>query len=359
MRPISVLWLTGAPGVGKSTIGWALYQRARARHLPVAYVDIDQLGLLAPAPPGDPERHAVQANNLLEVADTFGRYGAEQVVVSGVVDPARGPDSALTGSPFVDLRLIRLHCARAELRRRYLGRGSTADRLDELMAVADAFDRGGLGTPVDTTTASVDAVVERVAAEYLCRQPRDNPRRRGHVVRAATRAPVLLLTGPTAVGKSTVGWEVVRALWSRDIPAAYIDVDQLGFAHPDIAPNIKADNLTRLRRAYQLAGAQAFVVVARETPHRYLRALSGDLVTTVRLEASPSELRTRIALRADGAGPRLAGDSLVGASLARQARTADRAAAEAEKYRRYREPAALVIDTDGKPARSWPPNWWS
>ncbi|MFI6168463.1 hypothetical protein ACIBCN_16900 [Nocardia sp. NPDC051052] len=69
--------------------------------------------------------------------------------------------------------------------------------------------------------------------------------------------PVLLLVGPTAVGKSTVGWEALQMLWGRGLTAAYIDADQLGFFTADSAPKIKADNLIQIWRGYRRAGAGA------------------------------------------------------------------------------------------------------
>ena len=47
---IPVLWLCGPPGVGKSTVGWAIYSQLIQSGLQTAYVDIDQLELVIPAP---------------------------------------------------------------------------------------------------------------------------------------------------------------------------------------------------------------------------------------------------------------------------------------------------------------------
>ncbi|MGW5220373.1 AAA family ATPase [Nocardia sp. NPDC004085] len=341
---MSVLWLTGAPGVGKSTAGWALYSWARASHRPVAYVDIDQLGLLVPPPVGDPEAHRLKAANLVRVLDTFRRRGARQVVVSGVVDPSAGIDAAVREAADVEVTLIRLRCAREELRRRCLARGSSSERLDELMAVADAFDRNGVGRPLDTTAMSPRTVVEALA-DRICpaavgfspvssSAPEVGPR--------VEPSPVLLLTGATAVGKSTVGWEVLRIVRGRGITAAYVDVDQLGFGPSGFAA--KTDNLLAVWRGYRHAGARALIVVVRGAPDRYREALAGERVVTACLEASPAELARRIARRARGDGPRLAGDSLVGAPAGQQLATVRRAIEEAAVLRGGGG-ADVVIDT--------------
>ncbi|MBF6331663.1 AAA family ATPase [Nocardia transvalensis] len=351
MRSISVLWLTGAPGVGKSTVGWELHTWARAEDLPVAYVDIDQLGLLAPPPTGDPDCHRLKAANLVEVVRTFRRHGAHHVIVSGVVDPDRGIEPYVEDAADLEFTLVRLRCTREELRRRYLDRGSTGERLDELMSVADAYDRNAVGEPFDTTTMPPGEVVrklsDRIRPALQANSPTTVPlpAPRDADVPGREQMTVLLLAGPTAVGKSTVGWEVLKTLWERGLPAAYVDVEQLGFCHPDAAPKAKADNLLQVWRGYRRAGACALIVVARGEPLRYRQALADELVITVHLEASPSELAKRIAQRARGEGPRLAGDSLIGTSDRQRARTIERSVAEATALRRHRG-AALVIDTD-------------
>ena len=62
MRPgrVPVLWITGPAGVGKSTIGFQLYLRCRRAGLTAGYIDLDQIGFLAPQPNGDPLNHRFQ-----------------------------------------------------------------------------------------------------------------------------------------------------------------------------------------------------------------------------------------------------------------------------------------------------------
>ncbi|MEC3918111.1 AAA family ATPase [Nocardia sp. CDC160] len=341
-----MLWITGAPGVGKSTVGWTLYEWARARGRAVAYIDIDQLGLMLPAPADDPGYHRLEAANLLEMIAVYRGYGARHIIVSGVVDPQRGIAPYVAGAKDIEFTLIRLRCEAEELRRRYLGRGSTAERLEELMTLADTLDRGGVGSPLDTTKMTVNQVVRRLSK----RIPPDTQALPAPALVSAdrspgSRSPILLLAGPTAVGKSTVGWEILRMLRDRGTRAAFIDVDQFGFFESDLAPEIKADNLIRVWHGYRNAGAQALIVVARGAPHRYQRRLAHEHLSTAYLEASPRMLADRIARRSRGEGPRLAGDSLLGSSARQQHRIALRAAAEADALRRQGS-GSVVIDTD-------------
>ncbi|MEC3953403.1 AAA family ATPase [Nocardia sp. CDC153] len=343
---MSVLWITGAPGVGKSTVGWALYEWARERGRAVAYIDIDQLGLMLPAPDDDPRYHRVEAANLLEMIAVYSGYGARQIIVSGVVDPHRGIAPYVGGAHGIEFTLIRLRCEAEELRRRYLGRGSTPERHGELMALADTLDRSEVGSPLDTTTMTPNQVV-RALSKRIPPGVQDLPSPASAPVEPSlgSRFPILLLAGPTAVGKSTVGWEILRVLRDRGTPAAFIDVDQFGFLESDLAPEVKADNLIRVWHGYRNAGAQAMIVVARGAPHRYQRRLAHEHLTTAYLEASPRMLADRIARRSRGEGPRLAGDSLLGASARQQHRIALRAAGEATALHRH-SIGSVVIDTD-------------
>lgn len=77
------------------------------------------------------------------------------------------------------------------------------------------------------------------------------------------------MVGPTAVGKSTVGWRVLNTLWERGVTAAYVDVDQLGFSAPETGTRLKAENLVRVWQGYRDAGARALIVVARGAPDTY------------------------------------------------------------------------------------------
>ncbi|WEL92026.1 hypothetical protein P1N98_12620, partial [Tsukamurella tyrosinosolvens] len=88
---ISALWISGAPGAGKTTTGWRVFRLLTAAGANAGYVDIDQLGLLGPfdrlagAAP-----HVVKAENARRLIDTLGAHGLRQMVISGVVDPDLG-----------------------------------------------------------------------------------------------------------------------------------------------------------------------------------------------------------------------------------------------------------------------------
>lgn len=85
-----VLWLCGPRGVGKSTIGFALYPRVlRETGTTAAYLDLDQLGRCHPAPADDPGNHRLKARNLAAVWRTYRAAGARCLTVVGPVEDDR------------------------------------------------------------------------------------------------------------------------------------------------------------------------------------------------------------------------------------------------------------------------------
>jgi adenylylsulfate kinase-like enzyme len=351
----SVLWVSGAPGVGKSTAGWALYQRLVARGCRAAYVDIDQLGMVAPPPSSDPDCHRLKLRNVLEVLKNFRAHGAQQVIVSGVVDPARGVEQGFPASAGLALTLVRLSCTTDELTRRYLGRGYMPERLAALMDIAAALDRTQIGIPVDTTAMSPSEVVDALEALITPGVAGGQPSPPASVTDPCSgpHPKTILLVGPTAVGKSTIGWHVFQASAQSGTTTAFIDIDQLGFVHPGPTAAVKVANLASISGGFHTIGTCRLITVARATGHRaagYRRALNDDAVTVVHLDAAPRDISQRIAHRANGEGPRLAGNSLIGASPARQQQLATRATEEAEHARQERPPRAITIDTTGRTA---------
>lgn len=330
-----VLWTTGAPGAGKSTTAWGLYRRIVEAGGNVAYVDIDQLGLIGPPPGGGDAAHAIKAANLLRVLEVL--RGTAQLVVSGVVDPSK---PYLEGPGF-DLTLVRLTCDRDELRSRFLGRGSPAAALPALFEVADAYDRAGFGEEMDTTgqrpEQTVEALFRRCAVDAGTVRPPD--------AGLPLPGPVTVVTGPTAVGKSTAAFGALRDLWERDLPVAYVDLAQLGFAHPGPDPALEAALLSAVWRGYREAGAKHLIVVAREFRPEHRRVF--DDVTVVHLDADEPTLTARIRSRAEGESALLAYDELRGAPPGVRDRVAARAIAEAARTRGGTGDR-VVLDTSGQ-----------
>jgi adenylylsulfate kinase-like enzyme len=370
-----VLWLCGPSGVGKTAVGWEYFCRLRRERLAASFVDIDQLGICYPEPAADPGRYRMKTRNLADVVATFAAAGTRCVVVSGVVDPRHGVDRDLL--PQAALTLGRLRAADHVLRDRLAARDGTLDGADEALREARELDASDFADfCVDTTVLTVPEAVELVrersggwpsgtaaTSAAGARASAFSPSAAACPASAAARPPgasarpVLLICGPTGVGKSTVGWEAYLRLRGAGLTAAYLDLDQVGFcrpAPPDDPGNhqVKASNLAAIWTTYRAAGAQCLVAVGPAEDGRAARAYAGALpagaMTLCRLHAGPGELTRRILRRGQGGGSWAEpGDPLIGKPVAELRRTAAEATATADRTERA-EPGELRIDTDGR-----------
>jgi hypothetical protein len=168
------------------------------------------------------------------------------------------------------------------------------------------------------------------------------------------RFPFLWVCGPSGVGKSSVGWEVFRQLFTEGTKAAYLDFDQVGFCRPAPAADpdnvgMSTSNLAVMWPNYRSRGAQCLVTsgIVHRTDEIQARADAvPDLAMTVcRLRASHDELRRRILLRGAGGGPPLPGDEIRGRSAGWLSQAADESIEEADEMERN-ELGDICIDTD-------------
>ncbi|HET7019074.1 MAG TPA: hypothetical protein VFI65_34465 [Streptosporangiaceae bacterium] len=335
---IPVLWVCGPPGVGKSTVGWEFYTQLIDAGVQTGYVDIDQLGMCYPEPAADPGRYRLKAGNLGAVVANYQTAGASCVIASGVVDPAHGAHADLV--PQAALTVCRLRADRDELRQRIDERGDQGYPLDEMLAEADALDESDFADLcVDTSGLSV-AETTRLVRDRLAgwpslpdpSRPAEGPPSDGE---AAAGGRILLLCGPTGVGKSTIGWEVYVRTVRAGLIAAYLDVDQVGFCcQGSGSQELKARNLASIWQNYRAAGAQCLVAVGPieddAVAKAYAAALPDAAITLCRLHADAGELTRRIMLRGQGSGWNQPGDPLGGQPTEKLLEVAANAAAEAE-----------------------------
>lgn len=179
--PARVLWLCGATGVGKSSVGWRILMDSVHAGVPTGYVDLEQVGFLRPAPADDPDNHRIKAGNLAALWRTFHASGARRLIVVGQVDDPAAVRVYRDVLPAASLRLVRLHANRAELGRRIARRGRgdgpriPGDRLsglpahrlrqiaDEAAATAARLAVAGIGDVcVDTDGRTVEEIARLV-----------------------------------------------------------------------------------------------------------------------------------------------------------------------------------------------------
>lgn len=84
---VRALWICGPSGVGKSTVGWELYQQTRSSSgVRGAYVDLNQISFCRPEPDDDADNHQIKMLNLAAVGSNFRSSGALFLVMTGIVD---------------------------------------------------------------------------------------------------------------------------------------------------------------------------------------------------------------------------------------------------------------------------------
>jgi len=179
--PGRILWVCGPAGVGKSTVAWQLLMDADGRDIPLAYVDLAQLGFLRPVENEDALNHRLRAANVAKVWAGFQAAGAPSLVISGRV--SRAAEWVLYADALApaDITVCRLRAGHASLQARLLERGRgggpriPGDELAGLSAAALArvlersaaegaeLDEAAFGDlVVDTDDRSVEAIAAEV-----------------------------------------------------------------------------------------------------------------------------------------------------------------------------------------------------
>ncbi|MFD2082507.1 AAA domain-containing protein [Actinopolymorpha cephalotaxi] len=354
---VPVLWICGPPGVGKSAVGCDLYTQLVGAGVHVGYVDLDQLGMCYPEPANDPGRHRMQAANLAAVVATYTAAGAACVVVSGLLDPHH--DEPVSPLPRSAVTVCRLRADADVLRARFAGRGAQVELVEEVLREAAALDGSDVADVcVDTTGLPVDEVVRQVRThlgEWPAPDARASradlaPRRISHAP-----GPVLWVCGATGVGKSTVGWQLFEHARATGVPAAFVDLDQLGHLRVGgtgpAVHQVRADNLAAVWDTFHANGARCLVVNGPvddpDAVRTYANALPAATLTVCRLHAGREELTRRIQARGQGGSWWQPGDPLRGQpdSVLRQV------AADAARVATGLEQAEVGdhrIDTDGR-----------
>jgi adenylylsulfate kinase len=122
--------------------------------------------------------------------------------------------------------------------------------------------------------------------------------------------PVLVITGPVGVGKTTVATSLSELLGQANLAHALIDLDWLRWCYPSPPDDpfqleLGIQNLAAVWSHYQAAGAARLILVdvveTRATLHSYQTAIPHAKTLLVRLHADLTILHQRLAGREVGA----------------------------------------------------------
>lgn len=128
------------------------------------------------------------------------------------------------------------------------------------------------------------------------------------------KVPMLLVSGPPGVGKTTVSWAIFDQLIAQGHQPAFVDLDLLGACWPVPSDDpyndrLKVANLGAVWRNFQSAGARCLIVAAvvenQDARDQYARAIPGSRPLLCRLSAGEDELTDRIARRGRERGSEL------------------------------------------------------
>lgn len=174
-----ILWVCGATGVGKSAVGFTVYQKALRGGVSAAYIDLDQIGFCSTAPAD----HRVRARNLAAMWQTYRAVGARALVVVGPVQDEATVAMYTDALPGATVMLCRLHAGRNQLTRRIMLRGQgvgwpqPGDPLngrpvphlrriiDQAVVDAEALERASVGLRIDTDNRTIQEAADLIVAQ--------------------------------------------------------------------------------------------------------------------------------------------------------------------------------------------------
>jgi hypothetical protein len=121
--PGEILWLCGPAAIGKSTVGWLVYEQTRRAGITAAFVDLDQIGFHRPAPDTDPGNHRLKAANLAAVWHAFRASGAGCLIAVGPLGRPQDVAAYTAALPAATITLCVLHASPPVLADRVARRG--------------------------------------------------------------------------------------------------------------------------------------------------------------------------------------------------------------------------------------------
>lgn len=173
VRPVPMLFLSGPPGVGKTTVGWEILGQLVDSGERPAFVDLDLLGACWPVPDDDPHNERMKARNLGAMWQNYRAAGARCVLAAGVIESRDVLASYADAVPNAVPVLCQLRAGRQELAgrivRRGRERGADLDKLTRRAAqLSVQLERDDVADfCVDTDGRDVAKVAREAVKEWL------------------------------------------------------------------------------------------------------------------------------------------------------------------------------------------------
>jgi hypothetical protein len=119
-----VALIGGPAGAGKSTVGFQLYINCMNGGLSAGYVDLEQIGLVRPAPRDVLQRHRIRARNLAAIWRNYRATGATHLIATGPIEDQAAFQVYAEELPAACIRLCRLRAGFNQLSQRIMSRGA-------------------------------------------------------------------------------------------------------------------------------------------------------------------------------------------------------------------------------------------
>ncbi|MEU9338331.1 hypothetical protein AB0D49_35135 [Streptomyces sp. NPDC048290] len=107
-KTAQVLLIGGRAGVGKTTVGWEVSALLRTAGVAHAVIDGDFMGMVHPAPEGDPHRSAVTERNLTAVWATYAGLGHRRLIYTNTVSVLGESAGMFHRAMGPDVRIVRV-----------------------------------------------------------------------------------------------------------------------------------------------------------------------------------------------------------------------------------------------------------
>jgi broad-specificity NMP kinase len=164
---IPILVITGPPGVGKTSVMFAISHRLAEADLSHSPLDMDAIRMCHPSAPDDPFWMALGLRNLAAIWQNYHAIGAKRLILADIVETYADIATYAEAVPGAAVQVVRLQASLETITNRLAGRetGSSLrwhqQRAQELMEI---MDREGVGDLIiDTENRSA----EDIAAEIL------------------------------------------------------------------------------------------------------------------------------------------------------------------------------------------------